>query len=281
MNTKNIYLKTVTSADLYKYSVSELVYIFLSVFQMTRGYDINNPDHQALLHTDFLDYIKETKYTLGIQQFVRECKYYWRLVPDYSEELTNFYTKYNINDLPLFSYYYKSITNTKPCRNINLLQLYEVIKNPKYFEKQTNELRRIADKTQRANFKQTQLDFVLFSGIFPPYKRNSQSCEKPSGYLCIDIDHVKTDMNELKKKLIADSALDVQLLFVSPSGDGFKMVIPYDLQEFPEFLEFYQVAETHFLELYKLQIDKACKNIDRACFICFDNDVFINPKILI
>jgi len=181
----------------------------------------------------------------------------------------------------LFSYYKKPISNTIPYKNIDLLQLYKVIKDPKFFGKQTTELRNLQDKSARAKYKQTEFDFVLFSGIFPPSKRNSKSCEQKSSYLCIDIDHVSTNLNELKHNLLNDSILEVQLLFTSPSGDGIKAVLPYNVNEFENFTDVFLEIEKYILENYKIQIDKACKNIDRACFLCFDSEVYINPKLLL
>jgi len=181
--------------------------------------------------------------------------------------------------LPLFSYYKQPITNLIPRSNINLLQLYKVILTPKYYEKATNDFRKISDKTAKANYKQKHFDFALLHGIFEPNKRNSRSCIKPSGYLCIDIDHVQTDINELKKKLIADLNLDIQLMFISPSGDGIKVVVMYDIKQ-NTLIEIFELMELYFKKVNNIQIDKACKNIDRACFICYDNEVFINSKIL-
>ena len=182
-------------------------------------------------------------------------------------------------DLPIFSYYTKPIMNVKPRSNINLLQLYEVIRNPKYFEKATLELRKIPDKTAKAKFKQTQFDFALLHGIFEPNKRTSKDCIKPSGYLCIDIDHYKGNLSELKKTLIGDYNLDIQLMFISPSGDGLKVVIQYDTNK-NTLIEIFEFMELYFKQAYQITIDDKCKNIDRACFICYDSEVFINPKIL-
>jgi hypothetical protein len=55
--------------------------------------------------------------------------------------------------LPLFSYYSKPIGNVLPCAKYNLLQLYNVIRNPEYFQEQTNELRSIIEPAKRREFK--------------------------------------------------------------------------------------------------------------------------------
>jgi len=269
MDIQNIDINKITKSDLCNFTESELVYIYLTAFKIPQSYTIDNIEHQKILHTDFLEYIKETKCFLGKIKFINECRWWWCLIPDGTEPEQP-------ESLPLFSYYSKPVTNIKPRVNINLLQLFEVVSNPKYFEKQTIEFRNIIDATAKANYKKTKFDYVTFSGIFE--KRNSQSCLQPSGYLCLDFDHVKTDINELKTKLINDNNLDVQFMFVSPSGDGLKVVIPYDIQN--TLIEIFDLLESYFLQVYDLQIDKTCKNIDRACFICYDREVFINPKIL-
>jgi len=250
-------------------TVNELVFIYLTEYKIPKNYDIENIENQKTLYIDFLDFIKETKFTLTENQFINECRWWWCLIPTGNE-----FKETNI--LPVFSYYNKPIKNIIPRANVNLLQLYEVIRNPKYFEKTTVELRKITDKTAKANYKQNNFDYVCFSGVFS--QRNSISCTKPSGYLCIDIDHLQTDINELKNILIADENLDIQLLFVSPSGDGLKIVVCYDTTN--KLNEIFEIIEIYFKKIYDIQIDKTGKNIDRACFICYDSEVFINNKIL-
>lgn len=47
--------------------------------------------------------------------------------------------------------------------------------------------------------------------------------------MCLDFDHVENIM-ELKQKLLNYEYFDTELLFVSPSGNGLKWIIPVDLK---------------------------------------------------
>jgi len=274
MDIQNIDISKITKSDLCNFTESELVYIYLATFKIPQSYSIDNIEHQKILHTDFLEYIKGVKFFLNKEKFIDECKWWWYLIPDKIELITDV-----SNILPVFSYYNKPIFNMKPRANINLLKLYQVIHNPKYFEKQTILLRNISDKAQSRDFKSNQFDYVTFSGIFPAYKRTKENCIKPSGYLCLDLDHVKTDINELKTKLINDTNLDVQFMFVSPNGDGLKPVLLYDTYKIVHD-KFFELMEKYFALVYDFQIDKACKDICRPCFIPYDSEVYMNPKIL-
>ncbi len=271
-NISNIDIQKVKPYDLYKYTFSQLVYIYLSVFEIAKNYSIENLEHQNILFADFKVYIKHTKQVCTLNKFISECRWYWCLIPNGTEIMPKAKTV-----LPKFSFYSKPITNILPRTNINLLQVYEVIKQPKYYQKQTTDLRQITDLNKQREFKKTNFDYVTFSGTFE--KRNSKNVLLQSGYLCIDIDHVKNDLNQLKTKLINDANLEIQLLFISPSGDGLKLVVYFDTMQ-NTLLEIFNLVEIYFKQVYNIQIDKACKNIDRACFLCYDNDVFINPKIL-
>lgn len=188
----------------------------------------------------------------------------------------------NSCNLPQFSYYTKPIMNLIPTANINLLQLYYVIKDNKNIKQKTFEFRNIIDKTAKAKYKNTKFDYVCFSGIFEPLKRNSNGCLQLSGYMVIDIDGKDnpqiTDLQKVKNTLIADLNLDIQLMFVSPSGDGLKIVLFYDINE-NTIIEIFEIMRLYFLQSYGIKIDKSGKNIDRACYICHDNDVYINQKI--
>jgi len=87
MNIQNIDISKVTTADLYKYTVNELVYIYLAVFKMPACYDIENIEHQKLLYSDFKDFIKNTKHLLTENQFISECRWWWCLIPIGNEQM--------------------------------------------------------------------------------------------------------------------------------------------------------------------------------------------------
>jgi len=83
-----------------------------------------------------------------------------------------------------------------------------------------NELRATEDKKKRTELKK-QLPSICFSGIFT--KREDKALKEHSGLIAIDFDHVNERLSELKDRLKKDKY--TFLLFVSPSGDGLKLVV--------------------------------------------------------
>jgi hypothetical protein len=173
---------------------------------------------------------------------------------------------------PEFSLFKHPVSNTTPSQKINLADACKLIKSDKYQER-TAQLRQIADQKEAREFKAAQFDYVTFSGVFN--KRNDTSLVKHSGLLTIDFDHVP-DTGELKLALIADEYFETELMFVSPSGDGLKWIIPIDLKKCSHQEWFLSIAK-YIRATYGLEIDKSGKDISRACFLPFDSEAYINP----
>jgi hypothetical protein len=71
--------------------------------------------------------------------------------------------------------------------------------------------------------------------------------------------------------------------FISPNGDGLKVVIKIDIDSSADnqtviryHLAFWHQLKNYYLDCYGLQIDKACKNVDRLCFLPWDEDIYVN-----
>ena len=153
--------------------------------------------------------------------------------------------------------------------------MYNLIKSDTY-KRNTLAFRQIADKVQARQFKAENFDYVTFSGIFS--KRSDSNLLKHSGLITIDFDHIP-EVENLKKQLLNDEYFDTELLFVSPSGDGLKWIIPIDLTKGSHQLLFNAIA-AYLKKTYQLEVDKSGKDISRACFLPYDNNVYINPKYL-
>lgn len=177
--------------------------------------------------------------------------------------------------MPKFSFFKRPVSNTAPAREISLLRVFDLIRNEKYQEI-TNQLRSVTNKKEARVFKANNFDYVTFSGIFS--KRSDNSLLRHSGLITIDFDHI-TDIPLLKSKLLQDEYFETELLFISPSGDGMKWIISVDLEE-ARHIDYFNAISAYINETYDLEIDKSGKDISRACFLCHDEDVFINPKYL-
>jgi len=176
---------------------------------------------------------------------------------------------------PVFSYYAKPVTNIKPTKEIDLVEAYSMIKGDAYASC-TSTLRSIQDVKEARKYKAFQFDYVTFSGTFS--KRNDKNLRKHSGLLTIDFDHVQ-DLTGLKTDLLKDQYFETELLFVSPSGDGLKWVIPIDLTKAGHH-DYFKAVANYIQQTYQLEVDQSGKDISRACFLPQDPNIFINPKYL-
>jgi hypothetical protein len=183
-----------------------------------------------------------------------------------------------------FSFFPKGITQTEPAQNIGMELCAGVIRT-ELIEK-TNELRSIPagggktygykkSKTQREAFKET-FPYVTFSGIFSA--RANDKLVTHSGYICIDLDHI-SEIKKLQERI--KEKYTPALMFVSPSGSGLKVVFAIDINRGTH-LEYFTALQAFFKDQFALPVDKNCKDISRACFLCHDKDVFYSdtPDIL-
>ena len=178
-------------------------------------------------------------------------------------------------EIPVFSFFRAPISNTFPHKSITLLDAYHYLIG--HFARQrTLTLREISDAQQARRFKASNFDYCCFSGIFS--KRNDNALIRHSGLMCIDFDHLSAP-DDLFRRLLLDEYFDTQLLFRSPSGDGLKWIIPIDLAE-SSHGDYFQAVAAYILQRYSVQIDKSGRDVSRACFLPYDPNAFLNPKIL-
>lgn len=92
-----------------------------------------------------------------------------------------------------------------------------------------------------------------------------------SGYLQIDLDDLTESLPVLREKLKRDPY--VAFGFVSPSGAGLKLGLRIDDERHEVS---FTAAEAYFKDHYGLQIDRACKDRLRLCFVSHDPDLWTN-----
>lgn len=180
-----------------------------------------------------------------------------------------------ISALPRFTYFRAPVSNVKPYKDINVLDVYKVVKGD-YFEKRTAELRTIADKLSARSFKARNFDYVCFSGTFS--KRGDQYLKLHSGMIVLDFDHLD-NWQQVKQNLLADPFFETELLFRSPSGNGLKWLVTIDIVENSHENWFHAIA-SYLKTTYGLIADKSGKDLSRACFLPYDPDIYINPQYL-
>lgn len=135
-------------------------------------------------------------------------------------------------------------------------------------QKQIDELRNERDIIVKQELKK-KLISILFAGKFSA--RGNKNIIEHSGLCIIDYDHledVKAKKDEMKLLPFVYAA------FVSPSGDGLKVVcrIPASIEK----------HQGHYIALMRKlgqkELDSTSRNIERICFASADADVYFNPK---
>lgn len=161
-------------------------------------------------------------------------------------------------------------------RNPGTIQLQEAlasIKNCQY-QGTVNQVRAALGNQGKAaaNEIKKSLPGFLFSGTFTT--RGAAGLKNYSGLISVDIDAVEGSVDALKQK-ITNECPYILTAFVSPSGNGLKLIIPV-AGTVDEHLLYFLFLETYFKERFNLTIDKACKDVSRICFASADSKMFIN-----
>jgi len=114
------------------------------------------------------------------------------------------------------------------------------------------------------------LPAILFSGTFS--KRNANGLVAHSGMICADLDDLKdAELPSLKQRIQSDP--HTLACFVSPSGHGLKAVVRCDPQR--DHGESFRAAERYFLKEFGVQIDTACSDVSRLCYVSHDPDAYV------
>ena len=174
----------------------------------------------------------------------------------------------------LFTFYRAPITNTKPFKNITLLDVYHYLTGDTA-RRRTLELRAMEDPKRARNFKAANFDYCSFSGTFR--SRSDKDLIEHSGLICLDFDHLK-DVESLFRILLDDECFETQLLFRSPSGDGLKWIVPINIAEMPHG-DYFRAIANYIRSTYGVEVDKSGKDVSRACFLPYDPQAFINPNL--
>lgn len=177
------------------------------------------------------------------------------------------------------SYYQAPITNVVPNQSVSLEDIYKGIKTNAHYAQITKEYRAdlndssIGDEVTRTK-KVSNFDTVTFSGTFS--RRGNNNLIKHSGYICLDLDHIK-DLESVKESMLRDNTIPTTMLFTSPSNDGLKWVVKIDITEVENHIKYFEALSNYIKTSYAQEVDPACKDVARACFLPSDPDVFFDP----
>ena len=168
-----------------------------------------------------------------------------------------------------FSYFKLPIKNTLPYKAITLNDVVKAIKGDRAKTK-TESLRAIKDVDDAKHYKAHHFDYATFSGTFSQRKTNALI--EYSGLIALDFDHV--NVHDVKKMLLTQTDVDTVLLFTSPSGDGIKWIVPSTNKE--EHGQVFRMYQRYCKDILDLEVDESGKDIARACFIPYDENVVLN-----
>lgn len=168
-----------------------------------------------------------------------------------------------------FSFFLAPITSTVPSRDMTLQECCDYIRSDKAAAS-TMALRAAPSSEEHDEIKRQQFDFVTFSGTFSTRKRDGLI--QYSSLMCLDFDHISLeamDLESLKNRIAADETFPTLLVFVSPSGDGLKVVVSIECDA-NEHDVAYAALSLYFKQKYGLSADRQCKDIARACLLPHD-----------
>lgn len=136
------------------------------------------------------------------------------------------------------------------------------------------------DNKQYSEVKRTLPYFVC--GCFNPPFRKTENFAYIE-YFVVDVDHITMkgfELSELKNRLKADAR--IVLMFVSPSGDGLKLLFRLKERCYDSgiYSLFYKAFVKKFSSQYGLEqvVDAVTSDVTRACFVSMDRDAFYNPN---
>ena len=199
-----------------------------------------------------------------------------------------------------FSYFPGPISNTVPVKKMTLAGCFEMIREDRDLYDRTEAVKKILggnfalkeEKDAAFRKKKEQLPYITPAGVFAP-KRGEEYLKELSGYLSLDIDDVGHDQAvELRDQIGRDDCLGERLTFVSPSGEGVKIIMEmypwiddgtgrnkYDasLTYDPATLkrmygEAWEIAVFYIESMYGCEADQSCKDIPRPLFLIHDKD---------
>ena len=126
-------------------------------------------------------------------------------------------------------------------------------------------------KPERNEIKK-QLPAICFSGKFN--KRSDSSLIDHSGLICLDFDGYQKQKELLQDKENISKNKYVYSVFVSPSGNGLKVLvkIPQDPENHSNY---FNSLEKHFNSPY---FDKTSKNLSRVCYESYDPLIHVNEN---
>jgi DNA-binding transcriptional MerR regulator len=165
---------------------------------------------------------------------------------------------------------FKNIKETEAPFHRNVLFVLNRIKDGATKEL-VKRIRKEKNKSERNELKKL-LPAICFSGVFN--KRADNALQTHSGLICLDFDGYSKNKELLQDKENLCKDKYVMSAFISPSGDGLKVIvkIPADVENH---VNYFNSLQQHF---ESPNFDKVTKNVSRVCYESYDPLTYINPN---
>ena len=180
----------------------------------------------------------------------------------------------------LVSLFPPPVSASRPSEKIPLEDLVSLMRGEEWSDitRQSRELY-LSDEKEYKSHKASSLSYVTFSVISPNGHR-IEHAESVTGLLGLDWDgkdygpdfDVSSVLDTLK------SSPYVVMAFISPSGNGVKAVIAVEKISNSNIAHknLWTALDKYYAELTGYNSDPKCKNINRACFMTHDPDMYVN-----
>ena len=155
---------------------------------------------------------------------------------------------------------------------VNIKDAFNAIKNGTYKD-HINNIRNTNDPNLKSDLKK-ELPAIMFGGTF---LEDRFTPSKVSRLLCIDFDRVQ-NLERIIKRLKFSSF--VYMFFVSPSGDGLKVIVRTNAKTAEE----YKVEINKLFDFYNrigLYADTQKQSINDLCFYSYDPNAYLNTSATI
>jgi hypothetical protein len=186
----------------------------------------------------------------------------------------------------LMSFFLPPVTNKVPKQEVSVEMLHRTITSSAPLREATERVRQQL-ATGNANYyraeKQHMLPYVIPSGVFR--YGAAKDLVYLNGLQVVDIDGLSSpkEATDLRDRLFADEELQALLAFVSPSGRGVKLFVPYEPVLTAKLEDTFRLALERtwgYIEWkYNVAVDHAGADIARGCLICHDPNARIRQTL--
>lgn len=136
-------------------------------------------------------------------------------------------------------------------------------------------IRSLSDHKEQDKHKVLLLPVFCPCGVFQ--KREDKGLVTPSNAICIDLD----DVDDIDATILHLKQFPYVLsVFISPTGEGLKVIVLHDLADLSRHADLYHHLGTvmSLANRSDMIFDTRCTNVSRACFMSHSPEMYINPS---